>query len=65
MKRIKILGTTKEFEEFVNRSDIEIKQVDVKGLEQNPRFQQGFMAVVYYSEKPSLKQRIKNYFAIR
>lgn len=49
-KRVKILYTTEEFENFVNRTDIEIIHIDVRGVEQSYSFQQGFMGVVFYEE---------------
>lgn len=48
MKKLKVTGSSKEFEEFVNREDIEILQLDVKGCEQNSQFQESFIAVIYY-----------------
>ena len=50
MKRIEIAYTTQIFEEIVNRKDIKIIQVDVKGIEPNALFQQGFIGIVYYEE---------------
>ena len=50
MKRIELFSTIESFEEFVNRLDIEIIQVDVKAVEQSSMFQQGFLAVVFYKE---------------
>jgi hypothetical protein len=39
-----------DFETFVNRTDVEILQVDVKAVEQSYSFQEGFSAVVFYRE---------------
>lgn len=50
MKKLKIIGQQKAFEEFVNRSDIEIIQLDVKACEQNSMFQEWFIAIIYYKE---------------
>lgn len=35
MKRIKIITSSVELEEFVNRTNIEIIQVDIKAVEQS------------------------------
>jgi hypothetical protein len=50
MKRVKIAYTVEEFEEFINRRDINILQVDVKAVEQSFMFQEGFMGIVYYED---------------
>jgi len=50
MKKVEIAYTSQMFEEIVNRKDIEIIQVDVKGIEPNALFQQGFIGIVYYEE---------------
>jgi hypothetical protein len=50
MKKLLITGSKEEFEAFVNRSDIEIIQLDVKGCEQSFMFQESFIAVIYYKE---------------
>jgi hypothetical protein len=50
MKRVKIAYTVEEFEEFINRRDINILQVDVKAVEQSFIFQEGFMGIVYYED---------------
>jgi len=57
MKRIEIAYTTQIFEEIVNRKDVNILQVDVKGVEQNALFQQGFIGIVYYEEIDNSKKR--------
>jgi len=49
-KRIELFYTISDFESFVNRTDIKIIQVDVKGVEPSPAFQQGFFAVVFYEQ---------------
>lgn len=48
MYKIKMFWYMSEFEEFVNRSDIEVKQIDIKVVEQNSTFQEGFAGIVYY-----------------
>ena len=40
MERVQIAYTPQMFEEIVNRKDINILQVDVKGIEPNAMFQQ-------------------------
>jgi hypothetical protein len=49
-KRIELFYTISDFESFVNRTDIKIIQVDVKGVEISHTFQQGFFAVVFYEQ---------------
>lgn len=48
MKKLQILSRIKDFEEFVNRTDIEIISLDVRGCEQSFMFQENFIAVIYY-----------------
>ena len=48
MKRVQLFNTMESFEEFINRTDIEVIQVDVKVVEQSRFFQQNFAAVVFY-----------------
>lgn len=50
MKRVKLFNKMESFEEFINRTDIEVIQVDVKVVEQSMMFQQNFAAVVFYKE---------------
>lgn len=50
MKRVKMFNTIKEFETFINRSDIDIISVDIKVVEQSFIFQEGFSAIVFYQE---------------
>jgi hypothetical protein len=50
MKKIKLFDKVSEFEAFVNRTDIEVLQVDIKAVEQSFCFQEGFAAVVFYLE---------------
>ena len=38
----------KEFEEFVNRTDINVISVDVKVVEQNSMFQEHFAGIIFY-----------------
>ena len=48
MKRVQLFNTMESFEEFINRTDIEVIQVDVKVVEQSYMFQESFAAVVFY-----------------
>lgn len=48
MKRVQLFNTIEGFEEFINRTNIEVIQVDVKMVEQSYMFQQNFAAVVFY-----------------
>lgn len=50
MKKVQLFFKVSDFESFVNRTDIEILQVDVKAVEQSFCFQEGFSAVVFYHE---------------
>ena len=50
MKRVQLFNTMESFEEFINRTDIEVIQVDVKVVEQSMMFQQSFAAVAFYKE---------------
>lgn len=50
MKRIKMFGVMKDFEEFVNRTDIEVIQVDVKVVDQSFYFQESFVGIIFYKE---------------
>lgn len=64
MKRIKVIGSVKDFEELVNRHDIEVLQTDIKACEPSQSFQDCFMSVVYYRELDPCEiypyDRIKN-----
>ena len=50
LKRVQLFNTMESFEEFINRTDIEVIQVDVKVVEQSMMFQQSFAAVAFYKE---------------
>jgi len=50
MKKIKIFNSISEFEGFVNRTDIETIQVDIKVVEPSARFPECFASFVYYKE---------------
>ena len=48
MKKVKLFYRINEFEDFVNSPDIEIIQLDIKGMDMSSIFQECFFAVVYY-----------------
>jgi hypothetical protein len=50
MKKVKLFSSISEFEEFINREDIEVLQVDVKVVEQSYSFQESFAGIVFYRE---------------
>ena len=50
MKKVKLFSEIEAFEQFVNSSDIEILQVDIKVVEQSHKFTECFAAVVFYKE---------------
>lgn len=50
MKKIKIITSSSELEQFVNRTDIEIIQMDIKAVEQNIFAKEWFIAVIFYTE---------------
>ncbi len=39
-----------EFEEFINRTDIDVIKVDIKVVDQSYLFQEFFAAIVFYKE---------------
>ena len=48
MKKVQLFNKMSDFEEFINRTDIDVIQVDVKVVEQSFMFQESFAAVVFY-----------------
>ena len=52
MKRVKIITSNAELEEFLARTDIEIINVDVRSCEQSWFAQEYFTAAVYYDDEP-------------
>jgi len=50
MKKIKIITSSIELEEFVNRTDIDIIQIDIKAVEQSQFAQEWFVAIIFYKE---------------
>lgn len=50
MKKLFIAYSIKQFEEFVNRTDIEILNVDVKVFEHSYAYQEGFCGLIFYKE---------------
>ena len=51
MKKITVLSGTRDFETFINRHDIEVINVDIRAIEPNAMFQEGFIAVVFYYQR--------------
>ena len=52
MKRVKVITSNAELEEFLARTDIEIINVDVRSCEQSWFAQEYFTAAVYYDDEP-------------
>lgn len=50
MKKVKMFYKISDFEGFINRSDIDIIQVDIKVVDQSFLFQESFAAVVFYTQ---------------
>ena len=50
MKRVILFNQMAEFEGFINRTDIEVIQVDIKVVDQSNYFQESFAAIVFYKE---------------
>lgn len=48
MKKVQLFNKMSDFEKFINRTDIDVIQVDVKVVEQSFMFQESFAAVVFY-----------------
>lgn len=48
MKKIEIITSKEELEFFVNRTDIDIIQIDIKAVEQNSFAQEWFIAIIFY-----------------
>jgi hypothetical protein len=48
MKKVQLFSKMSDFEEFINRTDIDVIQVDIKVVEQSYMFQESFAAVVFY-----------------
>ena len=59
MKKVQLFNTMEGFEKFINRTDIEVIQVDVKVVEQSMMFQQNFAAVVFYKGNKMKQIKIK------
>jgi len=51
IKQVEIFNEVTDFEEFVNRPDINILKVDIKVMEPNFAFQQGFAGIVYFEKE--------------
>ena len=52
--KVKICRSIEEFENLVNREDIEVIQMDVKGCEQSYHFQESFIGAVLYKLKNTI-----------
>ena len=50
MKKIEFLYTVSDFEEFVNRKDINVLQVEIKGVESSVICQKEFIGIVFYED---------------
>lgn len=57
MKKVFITGSIRDFENFVNREDIEILQVDVKTMELSQEFQECFAGIVFYKLLTAIEKR--------
>lgn len=57
-KQIAMFTSMSEFEDFVNRTDITILQLDLKVVEQSYSFQESFGALVYYEVIKPTKERV-------
>ena len=49
-KKVQLFNSIELFENFVNRTDIEIMSIDIKCVEQSMFFQENFAGIVYYKE---------------
>ena len=52
MKRVKVITSNAELEEFLARTDIEVINVDIRSCEQSWFAQEYFTASVYYDDEP-------------
>ena len=52
MKRVKVITSNAELEEFLARTDIEVINVDIRSCEQSWFAQEYFTAAVYYDDEP-------------
>jgi hypothetical protein len=51
MKKVKTFIAIEDFEAFVNSVNIETIQIDIKTVDANILYPQGFLAIVFYVEK--------------
>lgn len=66
VKKVIMFNRMVDFQEFVNRADIEVVQMDIKAVEQSFFFQECFMAVVFYKEiVPDMSQEDQNRFDLK
>jgi hypothetical protein len=47
-KQVKVFSSIEEFEDLINREDVEVLQMDVKGCEESFSHQEGFIGVVLF-----------------
>lgn len=50
MKKIELFYTKSSFEEFANRKDIKILQIEIKAVDISINFQEGFFGIIFYEE---------------
>jgi len=50
-KQITLFTRMQEFEEFVNRDNVDVIMIDLKVVPQDIQFQESFAAIVYYKTK--------------
>jgi len=53
MKKVCVTPSIKEFEEIINRQDIEIIKIDVKACENTYFTQESFLGIIVYEIKES------------
>ena len=52
MKRAKVFGSIKHFEDFINSPDVSVIDIKVQTVEQSYNFQDCFVGVVFYEDAP-------------
>lgn len=62
MKKIKIITSSVELEDFVNKTDIEIIQIDIKAVEQSCFAQEWFIAVIFTKKLFNRYEKDYHYF---
>lgn len=61
MKKLEIFNFMEDFESFVNRTDIEIIDVQIQVVPQLSQFQQGFAGLVYYKDLNGDMEKLKQF----